>query len=200
MWSRKSIWPRRAKKPIIVQQVLAARGKPGRPVRACAACWPKPGSTLMRDELNTAMKAAMRAQDKARLGTIRLILAAIKDRDLGIQGKPGSAAPDDGRISDADIAQLLATMIKQRRESIRIYEEAGRLELAQKEADEITVISEFLPRQLDDDEAKAAIKDVIAEIGATSVKDMGRVMAVLRERYRGQMDFGTASALVKELL
>jgi uncharacterized protein YqeY len=199
MWSRKSIWPRRAKKPIVVQQVLAARGKPGRPVRACAACWPKPGSTLMRDELNTAMKAAMRAQDKARLGTIRLIRAAIKDRDLGIQGKPG-AAPEDGRISDADIAQLLATMIKQRRESIRIYEEAGRVELAQKEADEITVISEFLPRQLDDDEAKAAIKAVIAEIGAASVKDMGRVMAVLRERYRGQMDFGKASALVKELL
>jgi uncharacterized protein YqeY len=199
MWSRKSIWPRRAKKPIVVQQVLAARGKPGRPVRACAACWPKPGSTLMRDELNTAMKAAMRAQDKARLGTIRLILAAIKDRDLGIQGKPG-AAPEDGRISDADIAQLLATMIKQRRESIRIYEEAGRTELAQKEADEITVISEFLPRQLDDDEAKAAIKAVIAEIGATTVKDMGRVMAVLRERYRGQMDFGKASGLVKELL
>ena len=153
----------------------------------------------MRDELNTAMKAAMRAQDKARLGTIRLILAAIKDRDLGIQGKPG-AAPEDGRISDADIAQLLATMIKQRRESIRIYEEAGRTELAQKEADEITVISEFLPRQLDDDEAKAAIKAVIAEIGATTVKDMGRVMAVLRERYRGQMDFGKASGLVKELL
>lgn len=199
MWSRKSIWPRRAKKPIVVQQVLAARGKPGRPVRACAACWPKPGSTLMRDELNTAMKAAMRAQDKARLGTIRLILAAIKDRDLGIQGKPG-AAPEDGRISDADIAQLLATMIKQRRESIRIYEEAGRTELAQKEADEITVISEFLPRQLDDDEAKAAIKAVIAEIGATTVKDMGRVMAVLRDRYRGQMDFGKASVLVKELL
>lgn len=142
----------------------------------------------------------MRAQDKPRLGTIRLILAAIKDRDLGISGKSGDPSVDACRISDADIAQLLATMIKQRRESIRIYEEAGRMELAQKEAEEITVISEFLPRQLDDEESKKAIQGVIAETGATSVKDMGRVMAVLRDRYRGQMDFARASALVKELL
>jgi uncharacterized protein YqeY len=154
----------------------------------------------MRDELNAAMKTAMRAQDKPRLGTIRLVLAAIKDRDLAILNKTGDAGADASRISDGEIAQLLATMIKQRRESIRIYEEAGRLELAQKEADEIAVISEFLPRQLDEDETKTAIKDVIAETGATSVKDMGRVMAVLRERYRGQMDFAKASALVKELL
>lgn len=153
----------------------------------------------MRDELNAAMKAAMRAQDKARLGTIRLILAAIKDRDLAILSK-GSPGTDSSRIGDGEIAQLLATMIKQRRESIRIYEEAGRLELAQKEAEEIAVISEFLPPQLDDDETKAAIKGVITETGATSVKDMGRVMAVLRERYRGQMDFAKASALIKELL
>ncbi len=154
----------------------------------------------MRDELSTAMKAAMRAQDKPRLGTIRLILAAIKDRDLAIMSKTSDPGAEVCRISDGEIAQLLATMIKQRRESIRIYEEAGRLELAQKEADEITVISEFLPRQLDDDETKSAINSVIAETGATSVKDMGRVMAVLRERYRGQMDFAKASALVKELL
>lgn len=154
----------------------------------------------MRDELNAAMKAAMRAQDKARLGTIRLVLAAIKDRDLAILNKTGDAGAEASRISDGEIAQLLATMIKQRRESIRVYEEAGRPELAQKEADEIAVISEFLPPQLDDDETKAAIKGVIAETGATSVKDMGRVMAVLRERYRGQMDFAKASALVKELL
>lgn len=154
----------------------------------------------MRDELNSAMKTAMRAQDKARLGTIRLILAAIKDRDLAILSKSGDAGTDSSRIGDGEIAQLLATMIKQRRESIRVYEEAGRLELAQKEADEITVISEFLPPQLNDDEAKAAIKGVITETGATSVKDMGRVMAVLRERYRGQMDFAKASVLVKELL
>jgi len=154
----------------------------------------------MRDELNAAMKAAMRAQEKARLGTIRLILAAIKDRDLAILNKTGDAGAQTCRISDGEIAQLLATMIKQRRESIRVYEEAGRLELAQKEADEITVISEFLPRQLDDEETKTAIRNVITESGATSIKDMGRVMAVLRERYRGQMDFAKASALVKELL
>ncbi len=154
----------------------------------------------MRDELNAAMKAAMRAQEKTRLGTIRLILAAIKDRDLAILSKTGDAGAEASRIGDGEIAQLLATMIKQRRESMRVYEEAGRPELAQKEADEIAVISEFLPPQLDDDEAKAAIKGVITETGATSVKDMGRVMAVLRERYRGQMDFAKASALIKELL
>jgi uncharacterized protein YqeY len=162
--------------------------------------WPKPGSKLMRDELTNAMKAAMRAQDKARLGTIRLVLAAIKDRDLAIMSKSGDACTENCRISDADIAQILATMIKQRRESIKVYEEAGRLELAQKEADEITVISEFLPHQLDDGEMQTAIKGVIAEINATGMKDMGRIMAILRERYRGQMDFAKASAAVKELL
>jgi uncharacterized protein YqeY len=154
----------------------------------------------MRDELTAAMKAAMRAQEKARLGTIRLILAAIKDRDLAIVNKTGDAGAEVCRIGDAEIAQLLATMIKQRRESIRIYEEAGRLELAEREAKEIEVISEFLPRQLDDGETREAIRKVIAEIGASSIKDMGRVMALLRERYRGQIDFAKASALVKELL
>jgi uncharacterized protein YqeY len=154
----------------------------------------------MRDELTAAMKAAMRGQEKARLGTIRLILAAIKDRDLAILNKTGDAGAEVCRISDAEIAQLLATMIKQRRESIRIYEEAGRLELAEREAKEIEVISEFLPRQLDDGETQDAIRTVISEIGASSIKDMGRVMALLRERYRGQMDFAKASALVKELL
>ncbi len=154
----------------------------------------------MRDELTAAMKAAMRAQDKARLGTIRLVLAAIKDRDLAILNKSGDSSADTCRIADDEIAQILATMIKQRRESIRIYEEAGRLELAQKEAEEIEVISEFLPRQLDDSEMQAAIKDVIKAVGATGIKDMGRVMAALRERYRGQMDFAKASSKVKELL
>ena len=154
----------------------------------------------MRDELTAAMKAAMRGQERARLGTIRLILAAIKDRDLAILNKTGDAGAEVCRISDAEIAQLLATMIKQRRESIRIYEEAGRLELAEREAKEIEVISEFLPRQLDDGETQDAIRTVISEIGASSIKDMGRVMALLRERYRGQMDFAKASALVKELL
>ena len=115
----------------------------------------------MRDEPTAAMKAAMRAQDKARLGTIRLVLAAIKDRDLAILNKSGDSCADTCRIADDEIAQILATMIKQRRESICIYEDAGRLELAQKEAAEIEVISEFLPRQLDDSEMQAAIKDVI---------------------------------------
>lgn len=154
----------------------------------------------MRDELSAAMKAAMRAQDKSRLGTIRLILAAIKDRDLAILNKTGDAGAEVCRISDGEIAQLLSTMIKQRRESIRIYEEAGRVELAEREASEIAVISEFLPRQLNEDEAKDAVSKVIAEVGASSIKDMGRVMAVLRERYQGQMDFSKVSALVKSLL
>lgn len=154
----------------------------------------------MRDELTAAMKAAMRAQDKARLGTIRLVLAAIKDRDLAILNKSGNSCADTCRIADDEIAQILATMIKQRRESIRIYEDASRPELAQKEAAEIEVISEFLPRQLDDSEMQAAIRDVIKSVGATGIKDMGRVMAALRERYRGQMDFAKASSKVKELL
>ena len=150
---------------------------------------------MLRQQITDAMKEAMKARDERTLSTVRLIMAALKSKD--IDARPSGNTEG---ISDDQILSMLQGMIKQRRESIRVYEEAGRLELAQKEADEITVISEFLPRQLDDEETKTAIRNVITESGATSIKDMGRVMAVLRERYRGQMDFAKASALVKELL
>lgn len=154
----------------------------------------------MRDELNKALKDAMKAQDKRRLPTLRLILAAIKDRDLGMPTGADASAPDCHRISETEIAQILSKMIRQRRESIKVYEEAGRLELAEKEKAEITIIEEFLPRQLGDAEMRAAIKETLAELGVTGIKDMGRAMAALKARYQGQMDFGKASTIVKELL
>lgn len=166
----------------------------------CLARWlqPRQWCEMMREKLGDALKMAIKAKDQTRLRTIRLVLAAIKDRDLGISGAKGGG--DAMHIADDDIAQLLATMVKQRRESMKNYEEAGRIELSEQEAREIAVISEFLPRQLDNGEMHAAIRLTIADIGATGIKDIGRTMAALRARYAGKMDFGKASALVKELL
>jgi uncharacterized protein YqeY len=144
----------------------------------------------MRDRLRAETKAALKAQDKARLSALRLISAEIQTRDI--------AAKTD--IPDQDIPAVLQKMIKQRRESQAIYEKAGRAEQAKQEADEITVIEEFLPKQMDEAEAKTVISAVMKEVGATSPKEMGKVMAVLKERYAGQMDFGKASGLVKALL
>jgi uncharacterized protein YqeY len=152
----------------------------------------------MRERLTQAMKDAMRAKDQTRLTTVRLILAAIKDHDLGIKPVPGGKAGEPA--GDAEITQILARMIKQRRDSIEAYEKAGRLELAQKEKDEIALIEEFLPKQLGETETREAVAAAIKEAGATSVKDMGKAMAVLKQRYAGQLDFGKASALVKEML
>jgi uncharacterized protein len=151
----------------------------------------------MRERLTQAMKDAMRAKDQTRLTTIRLVLAAIKDHDLGIKPVGGKAGEPAG---DAEITQILARMIKQRRDSIEAYEKAGRNELAQKEKDEINLIEEFLPKQLGEAETRAAVAAAIKETGAASVKDMGKAMAVLKQRYAGQLDFGKASALVKEML
>jgi uncharacterized protein len=151
----------------------------------------------MRERLTQAMKDAMRAKDQTRLTTIRLILSAIKDHDLGIKPVGGKAGEPAG---DAEITQILARMIKQRRDSIEAYEKAGRTELAQKEKDEITLIEEFLPKQLGEAETRAAVAAAIKEAGAASVKDMGKAMAILKQRYAGQLDFGKASALVKEML
>ena len=151
----------------------------------------------MRERLTQAMKDAMRAKDQKRLTTVRMILAAIKDHDLGIKpvgGKQGEPA------GDAEITQILARMIKQRRDSIEAYEKAGRMELAQNEKDEITLIEEFLPKQLGEAETREAVAAAIKEAGAASVKDMGKAMAILKQRYAGQLDFGKASALVKEML
>jgi uncharacterized protein YqeY len=134
----------------------------------------------------------MRAKDKRGLSTIRLIMAAIKDRDIAVR----SEGNQDG-VSDAEILQLMQKMIKQRHESIKMYQEAGRLDLAQQEQDEIGVIEGFMPLQLSEDEIAVEVDKVMAEIGATTVKDMGRLMTVLRERYAGKMDFGRASGVAK---
>ena len=152
----------------------------------------------MRERLTQAMKDAMRAKDQRRLTTIRLVLSAIKDHDLGI--KPVAGAKPGEPAGDAEITQILARMIKQRRDSIEAYEKAARPELAQIEKDEITLIEEFLPKQLGEAETRAAVAAAIKEAGAASIKDMGKAMAVLKQRYAGQLDFGKASALVKEML
>ena len=148
----------------------------------------------MRERLSDALKTAMKAQDKKRISTLRLITASIKDRDI--------AARSSGkeRIEDSEILDVLAKMIKQRRESVKTYEEAGRAELAEQEALEISIIEEFLPKQLTEEEMKTAIAEIVKELGATSLKDMGRTMGELKKRYSGQMDFGKAGALVKGLL
>ena len=149
----------------------------------------------MRDRINQNLKEAMRAKDSARLSTLRLINAAIKDRDIAARSDGVSSG-----VSDADIISIMAKMIKQRQESAATYEQAGRLELAEKERAEIEVIEEFLPRQLDSEEIEAAVKAVIAEVEAGSIRDMGRVMGALKSRYAGQMDFGVAGGVVKGLL
>jgi uncharacterized protein YqeY len=154
----------------------------------------------MRTRISDAMKAAMKAGDKDRLGTVRLMLAAIKDRELGIG--PGATPLPAGqdKLPDADVIAVLQRMVKQRRDSIATYETGGRADLAAKETAEIAVIEEFLPQQMDDAAAKSAIGALITELGAAGPKDMGKVMGELKKRFGGQMDFGKASGLVKELL
>lgn len=149
----------------------------------------------MRHEINEALKQAMRAKEDRAVSTLRLILAALKDRDIAARGK----GKQDG-ISDDDILSMLQTMIKQRKESIALYEQGGRLELAEKEQDEIDIIARFLPKQLDESETEEAVRGVIADVGASSLKDMGSVMSALRERYPGRMDFAKASAAAKAQL
>ena len=149
----------------------------------------------LRERLQSALKDAMKAKEADRLSTLRLINAAIKDREIAARGD-GEAAG----ISEEDILPILGKMVKQRQESARVYEEGGRLELAEKELAEITVIEEFLPRQLGADEVAAAVEAAIAESGASSIRDMGRVMAVLKGKYTGQMDFGAVGPMVKDKL
>jgi uncharacterized protein YqeY len=150
---------------------------------------------VLRDRLQMALKDAMRAKAAERLSTLRLINAAIKDRDIAQRGEGG-----EGLVSDTEITAILSKMVKQRQESARVYEEGGRLELAEKELDEIKVIEEYLPRQLAGEEVDAAITSAIAEAGASSIRDMGKVMAVLKGKYIGQMDFGAVGPRVKDLL
>ena len=149
----------------------------------------------LRTRLNDALKSAMKSKDARAVSTVRLILAALKDRDIAARGKGNSEG-----IDDTEILQMLQTMVKQREESIALYEKGGRLELAQQEQEEIDIIRSYLPKQLTEAEIAAAVKEVVAELGATSLKDMGRTMAALRERYAGQMDFTKASSAVKAQL
>ena len=149
---------------------------------------------MLRDQINDAVKAAMKSQDKLRLSTLRLVNAAIKNADIEARGAGKDA------LADGDILGLLQKLIKQRQESIELYDKGGRAELAEQERGEIAIISGFLPQQLSDAEAKEAIAGVIRETGAAGMKDMGKVIAALKARYAGRMDFAKASALVKSML
>ena len=150
---------------------------------------------MFRDQLPDALRTALKEKDQRAVSTLRLIMAALKDRDIAARGKGN----DEG-IDEDEILQMLQTMVKQRRESISMYEKGGRLELAQQEAEEITIIERYLPEQLDDDAIETAVDTVIADVGAGGLKDMGAVMGALREGYAGQMDFGKASVIVKARL
>ena len=149
----------------------------------------------LRERFTESLKEAMKAKDAKRLSTLRLMLAAVKERDIAARTETSREG-----VSDDEILQLLTKMIKQREESAATYESGGRPELAAGERAEIEIIREYMPRQLSPDETRAAVTNVVQEIGATSIKDMGKVMAVLKERFTGQMDFGKAGAHVKELL
>ena len=149
---------------------------------------------MLRDQLNDAVKAAMKAQDKLRLSTLRLVNAAIKNADIEARGAGKDA------LADGDILSLLQKLIKQRQESVELYEKGGRAELAAQERAEIEIINGFLPQQLSEAEAKEAIAGVIRETGAAGMKDMGKVIGALKARYAGRMDFAKASALVKAML
>ena len=149
---------------------------------------------MIRDDIKAALVAAMKAGDKPRTATIRLIQSAIKNRDIELRGT--DKMPED----DALVTEVLQKMIKQRRESITMFEAGGRAELAQAERAEVTVIEDFLPAQMSEEETGAAIDGIIAEVGAASVKDMGKVMAVLKDRHASALDMSKASALVKARL
>ncbi len=149
----------------------------------------------MRDRVNAALKQAMKDKAADRLSTLRLINAAIKDRDIAARGDTDSAG-----VGDAEVLAILGKMSKQRMESVRAYEEGGRVDLAERERAEIAVIEEFLPRQLSAAEIEEAVSDAIAATGATSIRDMGRVMGELKGKYTGQMDFGAVGPMIKARL
>ncbi|MGE5202942.1 MAG: GatB/YqeY domain-containing protein [Acidobacteriota bacterium] len=149
----------------------------------------------LRDQFTTALKESMKAGDQRRLSTVRMILAALKDRDIDARGKGNPSGIDEG-----DIQRMLQGLVKQRREAIELYKQGNRPELAQQEQEEIAVIETFLPKQMSDADAEGAIKQVIAAVGAASVKDMGKVMAALKEKYSGQLDLSKAGGMVKKLL
>ena len=149
----------------------------------------------LRAEINAALKQAMKDKAADRLSTLRLINAAIKDREIALRGEA-----EESPLVEADVLAILGKMVKQRQESARTYEEGGRLDLAERELNEIGVIEEFLPRQLSDKEVDKAVDDAVEQVGASSIRDMGKVMGVLKSRYTGQMDFGAVGPMVKDKL
>jgi len=149
---------------------------------------------MLRDDLQNSLKEAMKAKDMKTVAAVRMIIAGQKEKDVEARGKGLEKA------SDTDLLSMMQTMIKQRNESIRIYNEGNRQDLAAKEQDEIDVISRFLPKQLSADEVEVIIKNLITETGASGIKDMGKIMGALKNKYAGQIDFGSASAIIKKLL
>ena len=149
----------------------------------------------LRTRINTSIKQAMRDKDTARLSTLRLINAAIKDRDIAARGD----GKEEG-VADEEVLAILGKMVKQRKDTAKTYEEAGRLDLAERESSEIVVIEEFLPRRLSDKEVSKAVDAAVVETGASSIRDMGRVMGALKAKYTGQMDFGAVGPMVKDRL
>lgn len=149
---------------------------------------------MLREDLQNSLKEAMKSKDMVSVGAIRLIIAAQKEKDVDARGKGLEKA------SDADLLSMMQTMIKQRNESIKVYNEGNRPDLAEKEQAEIDVITRFLPKQMNNEEIEAAIKAAISETGAAGIRDMGKVMGALKSKYAGQMDFGVASAAIKKFL
>lgn len=149
---------------------------------------------MLREDIQNAIKEAMKNHEVERLSTVRMILAGVKEKDVDARGKGKECA------SDADLLSMMQTMIKQRQESAKMYRDGGREELAAKEEAEISVIQGFLPKQMSETEAEEAVRATIAEIGAASMKDMGKVMSALKEKYAGQMDFGAISGKIKAML
>jgi uncharacterized protein len=150
----------------------------------------------LREKLSTDMKEALKAGDKKKLATVRLMLSAVKEKDINSR----TEGHDSALITDAGIMDVLTKMVKQRQDSITAFDQGGRPELAQNEKDEIAIIQSYMPKQMDEADAKAAVAEVIKAVGATSVKDMGKVMAELKAKFSGQMDMGKAGGIVKALL
>jgi uncharacterized protein YqeY len=164
------------------------------PPRRNPATLSREAIAVLRDQINADLKTAMKGGDKRRISTLRLVNAALKDRDIAARGEGKEA------LSDDDLLGLMQKMIKQRQESADLYDKGGRPELAQQEREEIEIIAGYLPQQMSEDATRAAIAAVVQETGAAGMKDMGKVMAVLKERYAGKMDFAKASGLVKGAL
>ena len=150
---------------------------------------------MIRDQLSEALKIAMKARDERTILTVRLILAALKDRDIAERGNGNAEG-----LGEPEILQLLNTMIRQRRESIALYESGGRIDLVEREGEEIAVIRRFLPPQIEGEDMVKAVQALVGEQNAKTIKDMGRTMSALKEKYAGRMDFAKASGVVKELL